>query len=185
MSPIFIVIGPPAVGKSSTSQALAARFPRSIHIPVDDLRNMVVSGILLPGAEWSNELAQQISLARTSVVQMALRYQNAGFAVIIDDFWDANHDLDYQALHNHPQLHRIVLFPDQEIAHQRNLQRSGEGPTRAYIDEGIRNVYQQLRAVRTSLMQQGWIVVDTTNMGIDETVLTILQRANLPDLPLL
>ena len=50
MHPIYLVVGPPAVGKSTTSGALAARFPKSLHIPVDDFRNMVVSGIELPGA---------------------------------------------------------------------------------------------------------------------------------------
>lgn len=83
MNPMFLLVGPPAVGKSTTSRALAARFPKSLHIPVDDLRNMVVSGIALPGADWSDDLAQQVTLARTSVVHMALTYHNAGFVVVI------------------------------------------------------------------------------------------------------
>ncbi|HRL14538.1 MAG TPA: hypothetical protein PKX07_21830, partial [Aggregatilineales bacterium] len=95
MNPIYVVVGPPAVGKSTTSRALAARFPKSIHIPVDDLRNMVVSGLMLPGAVWSDGLAQQITLARTSAASMALAYHTAGFAVVIDDFWDPNHAADY------------------------------------------------------------------------------------------
>jgi tRNA A37 N6-isopentenylltransferase MiaA len=35
---MFLIAGPPAVGKSSTSRALAARFPRCLYIPVDDIR---------------------------------------------------------------------------------------------------------------------------------------------------
>jgi len=95
MNPIFWVVGPPAVGKSTTSRALPARFPKSLHIPVDDIRNMVVSGIELPGAVWSDDLTQQVTLARTSVIQMALSYHRAGFVVVIDDFWDPNHRSDY------------------------------------------------------------------------------------------
>jgi predicted kinase len=176
MTPIFLVVGPPAVGKSTTSRALAARFPRSIHIPVDKFRDMVVSGLVLPGAVWSDELAQQISLARASVVQMAANYHGAGFGVVIDDFWDPNHRSDYQALLSHPQLHRILLYPAQDEAHQRNLQRSGESPARAYIDEGIQIVYQQLKPMLPQLAQEGWLIMDTSALDVEATVTAILQR---------
>ncbi len=175
-SPIFLVVGPPAVGKSTTSRALAARFPKSIHIPVDDVRNMVVSGIALPGDVWSEDLAQQVTLARSSVVQMAHAYHGAGFVVVIDDFLDPNHRSDYHALLGHPDLHKIVLFPDQEAAHRRNLQRSGESPARAYIDEGVRTVYRQLGGSVPQLAQEGWLVVDTTTLSVEDTVTEILQR---------
>jgi len=175
MNPIFLVVGPPAVGKSTTSRALAARFPKSLHIPVDDIRNMVVSGIELPGAVWSDDLTQQVTLARTSVIQMALSYHCAGFVVVIDDFWDPNHRSDYRALLSHPDIHKIVLYPGQGEAHRRNLERSGEGPARAYIDEGVRIVYQQLNAAVPQLVQEGWLVLDTTTLSIEATVTTILQ----------
>jgi predicted kinase len=176
MKPIFLVVGPPAVGKSTTCRLLAAQFPKSLHIPVDDIRNMVVSGLLLPDAQWSDDLAQQVSLARSSVVQIALNYHAAGYVVVIDDFWDAEHLSDYQTLLDHPNFHKIVLYPDQDTAHQRNLQRSGASPARVYIDEGIQIVYQQLRAVAQQLSQQGWVVVDSTTLSADETVSTILKQ---------
>jgi hypothetical protein len=179
MHPIYLVVGPPAVGKSTTSRALAARFPRSLHIPVDDFRNMVVSGIVLPGAVWSAELAQQITLARASALHMAFAYHNAGFAVVIDDFWDVDHLSDYQTLFEYPNHHRIVLVPGQAAAHQRNQQRSGESPGRDYIDEGIRSVYQQLNGAIPWLGQEGWVVVDTTTLSVEETVTTILLRTGV------
>ncbi|MBI5960435.1 MAG: AAA family ATPase [Chloroflexi bacterium] len=175
MNPIFLVVGTPAVGKSTTSRALAARFPKSLHIPVDDMRDMVVSGLVLPGAVWSDDLTQQINLARTSVAHMALTYHQAGFVVVIDDFWDPNHRSDYQTLLSHPHLHKILLYPGQDEAHQRNLQRSGENPARAYIDEGIQIVYQQLNDIISQLAQEGWAVVDTTILSVEAAVTTILQ----------
>jgi hypothetical protein len=180
MNPIFLVVGPPAVGKSTTSRALAARFPKSLHIPVDDLRDMVVSGIELPGVVWNDALTQQLSLARTSAVQMALNYHNAGFAVTLDDFVDPGYLADYSPLFSHPEIHRVVLFPQQEAAHQRNLLRSGETPARAYIDQGIQIVYPQLKLFIPQMAQAGWIVIDSTHLSLEETVTTILQRANLP-----
>ncbi len=175
MQPIFLIVGPPAVGKSSTSRALAARYPKSIHIPVDDIRNMVVSGIRLPGADWNSDLMEQISLARRSVSLAALNYHEAGFVVVMDDFWDESRLSDYEALFSQPNFHKIILLPGQTQAHQRNLKRSGEGPARAYIDDGIRIVYQQLAEAAPQLPQEGWRVIDTTSMSVDETVAFIQQ----------
>lgn len=175
MNPIFLVVGPPAVGKSTTSRALAARFPKSLHIPVDAVREMVVSGLALPSAEWSDALIEQLRLARTSAAQMALNYQQAGFAVVIDDFWDTNLPSDYQALDS-DAAQRILLIPAQTEAHERNRTRSGDSPARGYIDEGIRIVYQQLNGVIPHLAQSGWLVLDTTTLGVDAVVETIIGR---------
>ncbi len=99
------------MGKSTTSRALAARSPKSLHIPVDDLRNMVVAGLELPAAVWSADLAQQLTLARASAAQMALAYQAAGFMVVIDDFWDEyNFGTDYRTLLGHPICIKLSFF---------------------------------------------------------------------------
>ena len=174
--PVFVIVGPPAVGKSTTSKALAARFPKSLHIPVDDVRTMVVSGLVLPSATWSDELTHQIALARASVTHMALAYRAAGFVAVIDDFWDPSFHLDYQALLDQPHTHKVLLYPQQEEAHRRNFTRSGDTPARGYIDEGIRIVYQQLSDGMPQWSHEGWLVMDTTTLSVEETVEIILQR---------
>ena len=178
MNPIYLIIGPPAVGKSTTSRALAACFPRSIHIPVDDLRNMVVSGLALPAPEWGDELTRQVALARHAVIGMALAYREAGFAVIVDDFWDPNRLAEYQALSGVPYVRRVLLLPDRIEAHRRNLLRSGDSPARMYIDEGIRVVYDGLGGVVGELRRQGWQVIDTSALSVAEAVETILAATN-------
>jgi predicted kinase len=174
MNAIYLIIGPPAVGKSTTSRALAACFPRSIHIPVDDLRNMVVNGLALPAAEWGDELTRQVTLARNAVIAMALAYRQAGFTVVIDDFWDPNRLMEYRALADAPEVRRVLLLPDRVEAHRRNLLRSGDSPARPYIDEGIRIIYDELTDVVDELRRQGWLVVDTSALTVAETVETIL-----------
>lgn len=177
MPPLFLLIGPPAVGKSSTSKALAAKFDRSIHIPVDDIRTMVVSGLVLPGLDWIPELVEQITLARESAIHIALRYQQAGYAVVIDDFFDPYRMREYQALLEDPHSHKFILFPKQETAHARNHQRTADPQGRSYIDQGIQTVYQQLNVGIESLREEGWIVVDTTDLSIEETVQQILRHS--------
>jgi len=178
MQPVFILIGPPAVGKSTTSKALASKFSKSIHIPVDDIRNMVISGLVLPSLEWSPELIQQINLARESVIQMALNYQRAGFAVVIDDFVDPHQLSEYRAFLNEPRIYKFILYPNKDTAHARNSQRAGDDAGRDYIDEGIHIVYQQLNFMIELLRKDGWVVLDTTELSIEETVLEILKHSS-------
>ncbi len=173
MPHIFFLAGAPAVGKSSTARAIAAQFPKSIHISVDNIRDMVVSGLVHPGSEWSPALVEQLVLARESASRMALAYNKAGFVVVIDDFWDPVSQLqEYQSLFREPNLHKILLFPSQLAAEERNIKRSGEA--NPYIQDGIRTVYGHLTKSILDLENQGWIIEDTTNQTIEAAVKHIL-----------
>jgi chloramphenicol 3-O-phosphotransferase len=175
MAPIFLLIGGPAVGKTTTAKLMAARFQKCLLIHVDEIRNMVVSGIELPGVDWGSGLVEQLALARKSTTYMANSYSAAGFTVVIDDFWDPySHLEEYVDLSTHPQVYKIILMPGQDSAHQRNLQRSGPGPLRDYLDGGIRLVYESLHSVSADLQSRGWLMLDTTDLTVDETVDGIL-----------
>ncbi len=156
MSQIFLVAGAPAVGKSTTAHALAAQFNKSIHISVDDIREMVVSGVVRPGGNWDQPLIEQLALARKSAIQMAFTYNKAGYEVVVDDFWDPNSQLrEYGQLFHQPNVYKILLFPSQQVAEARNLKRSSSVEGRNYIAEGIRMVYESLNTDITSLENQG------------------------------
>ncbi len=177
MTHIFFLTGAPAVGKSTTAHALAAQFQKSIHIPVDTIREMVVSGVIHPSGNWSQKLIEQLTLARQSVTQMAITYNKTGFVVVIDDFWDPNSQLlEYSRLFQEPNVHKILLFPSQQMAEERNLKRSGSVEAGKYIADGIRSVYESLKANVINLENQGWIVADTTNKTVEDTVRHILAQ---------
>jgi predicted kinase len=178
MQPIFLVVGGPGVGKSTTCRALAATFPGSIHIPVDALRDMVVSGLALPEPDWGEELVRQIALARGAAVRMALDYADAGFAVVLDDFWDPNGLTEYRMLLRRPATYGIVLYPTPEEARRRNAARS-PGPAGAYIDAAIPFAYKVLEPVVGHLPREGWLVLDTTHLDVDGSVAAILDHARL------
>jgi predicted kinase len=178
MQPIFLVVGGPGVGKSTTSRALAATFPRSIHVPVDDLRHMVIAGLALPGPEWTPELVRQIALARGAAVRLALDYAEAGFAVVLDDFYDPHGLAEYRGLIARPETHGVVLVPSQAEARRRNAARS-PGEAGAYIDEAIPTAYGFLEPALERLAAEGWLVLDTTAMDVDGAVAAILDHARL------
>ena len=176
---IFLVVGAPAVGKSTVSRALAQRFERSVHIPVDDLRDMVASGRILPSPDWSMGLVEQIGLARRSAVAMAGHYAEAGFAVVLDDFWDPPGLLEYRELPEGRPLHRVLLRPPREVALERNYGRHGEDPVRPYLDEGIELVYGAYDAAREQLDREGWFVLDNSDLSPDEAAARIVESAGL------
>ena len=133
-------------------------------------------GIVHPSPKWNEALAEQISLARRSAIQMALNYQSAGYAVTIDDFLDHHQLREYQALEAKRQIRKIVLYPKQDVTHLRNHERAGDNyKERDYIDEGIRFVYDQFNAVLPQLRQDGWFVLDTSELTVGATVAKILQ----------
>jgi predicted kinase len=175
---IFLIAGAPAVGKSTTAHALAAQFEKSIHISVDDIREMVVSGLVRPSGDWNQTLLEQLALARESAIQMALTYNKAGFVVVVDDFWDPNSQLrEYGRLFQEPNVHKVLLFPNQQIAEARNLKRSGSVEGSEYIADGIRAVYEGLKTDVPRLENQGWIIADTSEKNVEATVKYILAQS--------
>jgi len=180
-SPIFLIVGAPAVGKSTISRALAARFDRSIHIPVDDLRHMVVAGLVLPDPAWGDPLVEQIGLARRTTIEAAIRYADAGFAVVIDDFWAPPGLLEYDEMPAGRPFHRMLLRPDRDEAFRRNYGRHGEDPMRAFLDQGINLVYEALETevARARLADGRWLVLDNTSLPVDAAIDRILEHAGI------
>jgi predicted kinase len=173
--PVFLVVGPPGVGKSTASRALAERFARSVHIPVDDLRHMVVHGLALPAVAWSDELVRQIALARGVAIRMAEDHAAAGFAVVIDDFPDPMLLAEYAGFATRPRTHRILLLPPQEVALRRNRARSGDGPEGDYIEDALPIAYAIVEPHADRLRAEGWVVLDTGDLAVDETVDALLR----------
>src|SRR5689334_5075047 len=114
--PIYLITGTPGAGKTSVAAALVRRFPLGVHIPVDDLRELVVSGRANPIPRWTNETTRQFRLARQAAAQVADLYASAGFAVAIDDvILPAEAEaLIATPLASHT-MHKVLLRPDLEV----------------------------------------------------------------------
>jgi hypothetical protein len=169
--PLFLIMGTPASGKSSVAKALMQRFERGLHLPVDDLRHFVVSGLADLGANMNQETWRQVALARAAASQVAQTYAKHKFAVAIDDFWNGETpDADYEFT---VPVKRVLLLPDLETTLQRLHERNpDEGGFKAVLEMAIKALYPQIQRHPKT----GWLVVDSSQMNVEQTVDFILAR---------
>ena len=171
---IYLISGVPGSGKSSVSVALMQRFSNGLHIPVDSIREWVVSGIAHPVPVWTQETSRQFLLARHTAAQAARIYAKAGFAVAIDD---VIFPVEAEELFAKPlsvyALRKILLHPRLEIALARNASRTNKSFDTAALIQTITELHHNMDA--DLFKANGWGVIDNTNLSINQTVEQILE----------
>ena len=173
--PIFLITGAPGSGKTSVATALMQRFPYGLHIPIDDLREWVVSGIAHPVPVWTDETSHQFLLARRAAAEIARLYAGAGFAVAIDDII---YPAEAQALFvDHLPgytIHKILLHPSVDVALARNARRTNKQFDTSTLAEPIRAIHRSL--AQQNFIGMGWLILDNSELSVEETVDAVLER---------
>ena len=169
MHKIILLTGAPGSGKSTVARRLAQHFPLSLHLPVDQLREMMVNGVQLPGAGWSDAVTQQFAWARTSAVYMAGVYARNGVDVVIDDVAvPAAFAEHYAALGMGAHVHRVLLLPTAEALIRRLRARGG--PYDGVLVDEVPWFYSYLEP----MPKGGWLVLDSSEWSIEQTVQAVL-----------
>jgi len=173
---IYLISGVPGSGKTSVAGALMRRFALGLHIPVDDLREWVVSGIAQPVPVWTGETTRQFRLAREAAAYTARLYAEAGFAVAVDDviFPSEAQAIFVESLRPHT-IARVLLRPSLEVALARNAARTNKEFDTSLLAETCRTIYRSMD--EREFAAAGWIVVDSSALSVEETVDEILKRA--------
>ena len=124
---LVILSGPPNAGKSATAEALCQRYDRMLHVEVSTLRNFLRMGRLRP---WDDSLEgrRQRGLLIASACDMARRFLDAGYGVIIDDVVAADDLPLYREslLTCHAAVHLVVLLPALAVILERERVRPSE-----------------------------------------------------------
>ncbi len=174
MNNIIFITGMSGSGKSTISRGVAEHFPQAMHLDVDKLRGMMVTGLARPGSRpdiVTEEWIKQLQLARATATYMANLYAGQGIDVVIDDFcWPPNFPEYYAALFENPAVHRVLLLPTQSALAERIIKRGG-----TFADVFVKNtpyVYSYLEP----MPKEGWIVLDSSDWTVEQTVQEVLTR---------
>ncbi len=167
-APILILSGVPGAGKSSVARAWLQTFPRGLHLPVDDLRELVVSGTAHPSLQPNPEVTRQFSLARQVAFGAAHLYAREGFAVALDDvLWP--HDPDtFLGVAAQLPVTRVLLRPSLEAALRRNRERTHKPFDTATLAPIIEGLHAGMSPA--AFKAAGWRVLDSSDLTLEETV---------------
>jgi tRNA uridine 5-carbamoylmethylation protein Kti12 len=137
---LVIISGPPNAGKSATAEALCQRYDRMLHIEVAVLRDFLRMGRLRPWDE-SPEGGRQRALLIASACDMARRFLDAGYGVVIDDIVTPDELPAYrEALAGcRATAHFVVLLPPLDLL----LERERARPTEWHRAGRLDAVYQR------------------------------------------
>jgi adenylate kinase family enzyme len=171
MNKIVFITGAPASGKSTVAKLMAEHFEKSLHIQVDHLRDMMVKGAEMPGKEWNDEATRQFQRARSTAIYMAKLYASEGIDVFIDDVTvPAEFAAHYKVLFDDPTVYKILLLPTSSALIERIKKRKGP------FDEILIDAVPWLYSFLEPMPKDGWIVLDSSDWTIEQTVQEVLKR---------
>jgi len=170
-APLFWITGAPAAGKSTVSYALLQRYEFGFHVHVDDMRTWVESG-LSESVNWTDETTRQFELSELAACDLARRYHDAGFAVVIDHCRnlariDAVIEEGLQGL----DVVKICLVPT--LAE--NLQRNHERTNKIFDPKALDFIIEGMQPMLAAENRPGWVMIDSTALDVESTVERVLE----------
>jgi len=165
---IYVITGVMAAGKSTVAEALAKRLTKSVYLPGDVFRTMIINGREDMRESPSAAALSQLDLRYRITAKAAQEYYDAGFAVVVEDNYLGEGLTRFvEILEGYP-VYPVVLAPGIEVVAERERARANKG----YWGYTVESLY---RGFMESTPRIGlWL--DTSDLTPEETVDEILRQ---------
>jgi cytidylate kinase len=174
---LWVISGVPGSGKTTVADVLARRYPRGVHLAMDELRQLVKSGLASP-LEWNAETTLQFEIARRNAARLAADYLSNGFAVVIDDVATEADMAQYVPYLGPFAPRKVLLSPSIFVVHRRNTERTNKTFDTKVLAPVATRLHTELLA--GCPREAGWVVIDTSTLSVGDTIDKILDSGAVP-----
>lgn len=166
---IVLFGGPAGAGKSTLARAWCEKQPRSVHIQLDEVRNLIVSGRADPQVAGAVQ-AEQYRTSVAATCALARSFAAAGYDVAIDDVLEPGPFEEYwrPALQG-SRWRLVVVLPSLEETLERSSGRRKRVQKRHTRDQH-----------RSSSAWPDHLLIDTTGLGLEESLRLVERVLELP-----